>query len=63
MNKSIFLAAVLALFSLTGCNSTDRPQGKYTTVDGSEFVVGASYKYLGNGKFERQKVIDFKDLK
>jgi len=32
-------------------------------MPGSDFKVGETYRFVGDGKFERQKVIDWKDLK
>lgn len=39
-----------------------KPSKSLSTEDGSDFVVGESYVYLGNGIFRCQKVIDVNEL-
>ncbi len=39
-----------------------KPSRSPSTKNGSDFVVGESYVYLGNGIFRCQKVIDVNEL-
>lgn len=63
MTKRTLVVVAITFITFAGCKGGEAPQTKYTTVDGSEFVVGDSYRYLGEGRFEHQKVIKWEDLK
>ena len=57
------ILSILCLSILTGCQQSSDSPTAYITTDSSKFIVGESYRYLGDGKFEHQKVVNWKDLK
>lgn len=63
MKIQLSILSVICLSMLAGCQQSSDSHLTYVTVDGSKFVVGESYRYLGDGKFEHQKVVNWKDLK
>lgn len=55
------IGLAISMLGLVACQP--RSGVSYVVTDGSDLKIGESYKYLGDGKFEHLKVINWKDLK
>lgn len=66
MRKIIIVGAIFFVpMFLGGCEKfPSSNDAKFTvTSDGKGRVIGESYIYKGNGKFQHQKTVKFEDLK
>lgn len=60
---AVMLAGVLVQIYLAVKTPQPTPVSQSVAAPGVDLKVGETYRYLGDGQFEHQKVIDWKDLK